>query len=358
MVPALCLFLTVRKNKKVKYPKVAVVLVHWNRKNLLEKFLPAVVASDYPNMEVVLADNASDDGSVAFVQRHFPEVKIIVNEQNYGYAGGYNQALMQVKADYYVLLNNDIEVPRGWIEPVIEAMESDSSIGACQPKMLDYHDKALFEYAGACGGFIDKYGFPFCRGRLFDTLEHDYGQYDNPVSVFWATGACLFIRANLFHEVGGFDENFFAHMEEIDLCWRLHLRGYTLKVIPQSKVYHVGGGTLSKLNPQKTYLNFRNSLLMLYKNLEGRNLWWIIFVRATLDLIASIRFLTEGKFGHSAAIHRAHSDFFFKLGKWHKARKKTQLIANHGNVSGMVSYSIVWKYFVRGRRTYTQVTDR
>ncbi len=341
----------------MKYPKVAVVIVHWNRKYLLEKFLPAVIASTYPNLKVVLADNASDDGSVDYVRSHFPQIKIVINAHNYGYAGGYNSALKQIEADYYVLLNNDIEVPSGWIEPVVEAMEADNTIGACQPKMLDYHDKALFEYAGACGGFIDKYGFPFCRGRLFDTLEHDYGQFDNPVSVFWATGACLFIKAKLFHEVGGFDENFFAHMEEIDLCWRLHLRGYILKVIPQSKVYHVGGGTLSRLNSQKTYLNFRNSLVMLYKNLESRKLWWIIFVRSVLDLIASIRFLIEGKYTHSAAIHRAHAHFFFKLGKWHKARKKTQLMANHGNVSGMVSYSVVWKYFVRGRRTYNEVTD-
>ena len=337
-------------------PKVAVVIVHWNRKNLLEKFLPSVMASSYSNMEVVLADNASTDGSVEYVQQHFPEIKIVRNDQNYGYAGGYNKALKQVEADYYILLNNDIEVPGNWIEPVIEAMEADVSLGACQPKMLDYHDKALFEYAGACGGFIDKYGYPFCRGRMFNTLEHDYGQYDEPVNIFWATGACLFIRANLFHEVGGFDEHFFAHMEEIDLCWRMHLHGYKLKVIPQSKVYHVGGGTLSKLNAQKTYLNFRNSLVMLYKNLESHKLWWIIFVRSTLDLIASIQFVVKGQFSHSAAIHRAHAHFFFKLGKWHKQRKLAQKVANHSNVSGMVNYSVVWRYFVRKKATFKEIT--
>lgn len=335
------------------FPKVSVVIIHWNRKKLLENFLPSVTASTYPNLEVVLADNASDDGSVEYVQTNFPQVKIVQNDANYGYAGGYNHALKHVQAAYYVLLNNDIEVPAGWLEPVIEAMEADNNLAACQPKMLDFHNKGTFEYAGASGGFLDKYGYPFCRGRLFDTVEQDLGQYNEPTEIFWATGAALFIRSNLFHQVGGFDEHFFAHMEEIDLCWRLHLSGYRLKVIPQSQVYHVGGGTLDKINAQKTYLNFRNSLVMLYKNLETKKLIPVILVRSTLDLLASIQFLIKGQFGHSWAVHRAHSAFFFKLGKWHTLRRRVQKQANHSNVSGILPFSIVFRYFVQKQKKFS-----
>lgn len=340
----------------MSYPKVAVVIVHWNRKSLLENFLPSVVASTYPNLEIVLADNASDDGSVEYVQHHFPQVKVVRNDTNYGYAGGYNHALPHVEADYYILLNNDIEVPSGWIEPVIEYLEQHPTVGAAQPKMLDFHQKDTFEYAGASGGMIDAFGYPFCRGRIFNTLETDNGQYDNPTTVFWATGACLFIRAKLFHEAGGFDEHFFAHMEEIDLCWRLQLMGYELYVIPQSQVYHVGGGTLDKINAHKTYLNFRNSLIMLYKNLSGIRLWWVIFIRSWLDLFASIQFLLKGNTSHSAAIHRAHADFFFKLSKWHKLRKHAQQLRKKDvRLQGMFPYSIVFRYFILQQKHFTQL---
>ena len=336
-------------------PRVAVVIVHWNRINLLEKFLPSVMASTWPNLEVVLADNASTDGSVAYVKQHFPNVTIVQLDRNYGYAGGYNHALKHVQADYYILLNNDIEVPPGWIEPLAAALQADPELGACMPKMLDYHDKALFEYAGASGGFIDHYGYPFCRGRLFDTLEHDKGQYNEPVDIFWATGACLCIRAELFHKAGGFDEHFFAHMEEIDLCWRLQLLGYRLRVIPAARVYHVGGGTLHKLNAHKTYLNFRNSLLMLYKNLEPEKLWWIVFVRHCLDVVASLQFLLKGKFAHSWAIHRAHGSFLLHLGKWNRERKKTQQLNTHRPLHGVYPHSVVWQYFGKTRKQFTQL---
>lgn len=335
------------------YPKVAVVIIHWNRKHLLENFLPSVVASTYPNLEIVLADNASDDGSVEYVQQHFPVVTVVRNDANYGYAGGYNHALKHVQADYYVLLNNDIEVPANWIEPVIDAMEKNKAIAAAQPKMLDYHNKGSFEYAGASGGMLDAYGFPFCRGRIFNTLEADLNQYDEACSVFWSTGACLFIRAELFHAAGGFDEHFFAHMEEIDLCWRLQLMGHEVWAIPQSQVYHVGGGTLDKINAHKTYLNFRNSLIMLYKNLPGKKLWWIIFVRSWLDLLASIHFLSKGERDHSWAVHRAHADFFFHLKKWQQLRKKIRpLKKRSAPLSGLYHFSIVFRYFVLQKHTF------
>jgi GT2 family glycosyltransferase len=302
---------------------------------------------------VVLADNASTDDSASFTKQHFPSVKIVQLDRNYGYAGGYNHALREVQADYYILLNNDIEVVPGWIEPMIAEMEKDASVGACQPKLLDYHNKGVFEYAGAAGGYIDRYGYPFCRGRIFTSLETDIGQYDEPADIFWATGACMLIRAKLFHEAGGFDQHFFAHMEEIDLCWRLQLMGYRLRVIPQSKVYHVGGGTLDKLNSQKTFLNFRNSLLMLYKNLEGKKLWSVLFMRAFLDLIASIRFLVKGQFKHSAAIHKAHAAVFFHLRKWRPEREATQAMKiADSRLRGMYPGSLVIDYFLKKKLTF------
>lgn len=333
------------------YPKVAVVIIHWNRRNLLEQFLPSVVASSYPNLEIVLADNASTDDSVAYVREHFPKVTIVQNDDNYGYAGGYNHALKHVQADYYVLLNNDIEVPEHWIEPVIKVMEHDKHVGACQPKMLDYKNKKSFEYAGACGGYMDRLGYVFCRGRLFEVLEEDKGQYDTEADIFWATGACLFIRSKVFHEAGGFDEHFFAHMEEVDLCWRIQLLGYKLKVVPSSFVYHVGGGTLNKMSPQKTYLNFRNNLIMLTKNLPWLTLIWLIPLRSALDLMSSIFFLINGFPKYSAAVHRAHFDYFFKFRKWWKLRKDVEPIFKNENFSGVYNGSVVAEHFI-GKTQY------
>jgi GT2 family glycosyltransferase len=328
------------------YPKVAVVIIHWNRRNLLEQFLPSVVRSSYPNLEVVLADNASTDDSVEYVKTHFPNVTIVHNDQNYGYAGGYNHALKHVKADYYVLLNNDIEVPEHWIEPVIELMEREKHVGACQPKMLDYKNRNSFEYAGACGGYMDRLGYVFCRGRIFEVLEEDKGQYDTEADIFWATGACLFVRSEVFHKAGGFDEHFFAHMEEVDLCWRIQLLGHKLKVVPSSYVYHVGGGTLNKMSPQKTYLNFRNNLIMLTKNLPWPTLLWLIPLRSMLDLMSSIFFLINGFPKYSAAVHRAHIDYFFKFGKWWKLRKEVEPIFKNESFSGVYNGSVVAEHFI------------
>lgn len=336
-------------------PKVAVVIIHWNRRNLLEQFLPSVMRSTYSNLEIVVADNASTDDSVAYVREHFPAVTIVQNDDNYGYAGGYNHALKKVKADYYILLNNDIEVEPGWIEPVIAAMEADETVGACQPKLLDYNNKNRFEYAGASGGYMDKLGYMFCRGRFFEELEDDLGQYDSEAYIFWATGACLFVRAEVFHQTGGFDEEFFAHMEEIDLCWRIQLAGYKLKVIPSSKVYHVGGGTLSKMNPHKTFLNFRNSLILLTKNLPVSTLLWLIPVRSTLDLLSSFFFLARGEYQYSLAVHKAHSAYFFRFGKWWKLRKKVTPLIKTRTLHGLYSGSIVKDHFINKKTRYSEL---
>ena len=302
-------------------PKVAVVIIHWNRKNLLEQFLPFLVKSTYSNLEIVVADNNSDDDSIAFVQSHYPLITIVKNDDNFGYAGGYNHALKHVTADYFILLNNDIEVTPNWIEPVIDAMEKDKTIAAAQPKILDYNNRNKFEYAGASGGYIDMLGYAFCRGRIFDYLEEDLGQYNDTQIAFWATGACMFVRADVFKKLNGFDEHFFAHMEEIDLCWRMQLDGHALVTVPQSVVYHVGGGTLNKQSPQKTYLNFRNNLIMLTKNLPVSTLIWLIPVRSVLDLLSSVFFIMNGLPKYSLAIHKAHTHYFFKFRKWWKLRK-------------------------------------
>ncbi len=337
-------------------PLVAVVIVHWNRKQLLEQFLPFVCASTYPHLDIYIADNASDDDSVDFVRKHYPAVKVIQLKENYGYAGGYNHALKEVKADYYVLLNNDIEVPQRWIEPVIELMESDPSVGACQPKMIDYKNRNLFEYAGACGGFMDTLGYVFCRGRIFESLEEDKGQYNEPREIFWATGACLFIRSELFHQTGGFDEHFFAHMEEVDLCWRIQLQGYKLMVVPAAEVYHVGGGTLNKMSPQKTYLNFRNNLIMLTKNLPLGTLIWLLPLRSVLDLLSSVFFLINGFPKYSGAVHRAHAHYFFRFGKWWALRKNNKQKRKYiSELSGVYKGSIVKQHFVKGLRFFSEI---
>jgi GT2 family glycosyltransferase len=334
-------------------PKVAIVIVHWNRCNLLQQFLPSVCNTDYENLDVYVVDNASTDNSVEYLREHFTSIKIIELDNNYGYAGGYNLALKYIKADYYVLLNNDIEVPRHWLKPLVAMMESNTAIAACQPKMLDYVHKTKFEYAGACGGYLDNFGYAFCRGRVFDTLENDIGQYDSAQEIFWATGACLCIRAERFHDVAGFDENFFAHMEEIDLCWRLKLRGHKIFVVPESYVFHVGGGTLDKMSAQKTYLNFRNNLIMLTKNEPLGRLWWLIPLRSCLDLISSLFFIRHGFFSHSAAVHRAHAHYFFRIGKWWKLRRQN---ASYGKaLKGRYSGSIVFSYFLQNQKTYTQL---
>ncbi|WP_064196364.1 MULTISPECIES: glycosyltransferase family 2 protein [Emticicia] len=318
--------------------KVAVVILNYNGKTFLETFLPSVIQNSGGN-EVIIADNASTDDSVAFLQSHFPQVKVIQMAQNQGFAGGYNAALQQVQAQYYVLLNSDVEVTPNWIEPIIKLMDNDESIAACQPKILSYHEKTHFEYAGAAGGYIDWLGYPFCRGRVFDSYEKDTGQYNDTKEIFWATGACMFVRADVFHSLGGFDANFFAHMEEIDLCWRMKNADYKIMYSSESKVYHVGGGTLHKSNPRKTFLNYRNGLAMLYKNLPSGKVFYTILLRLILDGISGIKLVLDGQLNDCLAIIKAHFAFYVMIPKLE--RKKTK------QVYPIYSKSIVWEYFVR-----------
>jgi GT2 family glycosyltransferase len=327
-------------------PKVAVVIIHWNNRHLLEQFLPSVMASTYGNLEVVVVDNASTDDSVSWLKQQYPQVTIICLNQNHGYAGGYNLALAKVKADYFVLLNNDVEVTPGWIEPIIDALENTPGAAAAQPKLLQYHNRNKFEYAGAAGGYIDYLGYAFCRGRLFEVLETDEEQYNQLYECFWASGACLFIKRQAFFEAQGLDTDFFAHMEEIDLCWRLHLLNYKVLAVNQSQVFHLGGSTLQKASPQKTYLNFKNNLIMLLKNLPLRTLWWLIPVRSFLDLLSSIFFLINGMPQHSLAVHKAHADFFFNFGKWFKKRGN-QPKKSFNELPGVYFNSIVYEHFLK-----------
>lgn len=329
--------------------KTAVVILNWNGKKFLEQFLPFVIKHS-ADATVFVADNGSTDDSISYLQQAFPQVSIVSSPENKGFAGGYNQALKHIKADYFILLNSDVEVTEGWIKPVIDLMDSDKTIAACQPKIKMYANKHLFEYAGAAGGFIDKYGYPFCRGRIFETLEEDNGQYNDNCEVFWATGACMFVRSEVFFEAGGFDEDFFAHMEEIDLCWRMKNLGYKIMYCAGSTVYHVGGGTLQKSNPFKTYLNFRNSLMMLIKNTEGVKLFRVLFVRAVLDDLAQLKFIFSGNFKDFVAVQKAQFYVFFNF---FKIRRKRKVVKE--NVSSVYNRSIVADYFLRGKKKFSDL---
>ena len=288
---------------------VVVVILNWNGRELLREYLPSVVKYSL-GYDVYVADNGSNDDSVAFIRDNFPTVKIICLDRNYGFTGGYNRALRQITADYYVLLNDDVEVTKGWINPVVQLMEQDSHIAVCQPKLLSKTDKSKFEYAGAAGGYIDYLGYPFCAGRIFEHIEKDKGQYNQPREIFWASGAAMFVKSDVFHELGGLDEDFFAHMEEIDFCWRAKNSGYKVMYCPQSKVYHYGGGTLNKISPRKTFLNFRNNLLLLYKNLPEKELSKVMRKRKYLDLLAALVFrLTSSKAEYKAVLD-ARKEFY------------------------------------------------
>lgn len=327
--------------------KIAIVILNWNGKTLLETFLPSVVAYSQ-DAEVYLADNASTDNSVAFVHSNFPSVKIIQNADNFGYAKGYNEALQQIDADIYCLLNSDVEVTPNWLTPIIETFQTEPNTAIIQPKILDYHNKTHFEYAGAAGGFLDKYGYAYCRGRIFDSIEEDNGQY-NDTHIFWASGACLFIRSEVFNKLGGFDESFFAHFEEIDLCWRAFNLGYDTKYVGTSTIYHVGGATLKNTNPQKTYLNFRNSLFAMTKNAEG-NLILLLSIRLILDGFAAIKFLTEFKFSHISAILKAHFSFYAKLPLLLKIRNKSVQRKHYYRTR-----SIVLSYFIGKQKNFNSL---
>lgn len=324
---------------------------------MLQQFLPSVIAHS-SGAQIYVVDNASTDHSVEFVRSTFPDIKLIVNSENNGYSSGYNKGLKHIEAEYYVLLNSDVDVKPHWITPIIDLMDSDRTIAACQPKILSYNDPTMFEYAGAAGGFIDKDGFMFCRGRIFNHFEKDEGQYDGIKEVFWASGACLFIRADLFHEVGGLDDDFFAHMEEIDLCWRLKNKGYRILFNSDSVVYHVGGGTLSKNNPIKTYLNFRNNLYLLTKNYVESNFALKLLYRLILDGLAAFKFLLDGHPDHSFSIIKAHFSFYYHFPRFYKKRKASKLDESNYNAIGEYKKSIVFKYFIKGIKVFSKLDQK
>jgi GT2 family glycosyltransferase len=337
-------------------PLVAIVILNWNGRSFLEQFLPSVMKSTYHNIRVVVADNASTDDSVAFVQGNYPQIQLLINPSNEGFAQGYNTALKQIEADYYVLLNSDVEVTPGWIEPIIARMESDKLIAACQPKLLSYHQRDHFEYAGACGGWIDSFGYPFARGRVIDVCEKDEGQYEQPVPCFWATGAAMFVRASVYHEVGGLDGSFFAHQEEIDLCWRMQLSGYKVFVEPASVVYHVGGGTLPRGNARKVYLNFRNNLIMMAKNMPWQESVWKLPVRFALDAIAAYKGLLEGNRGYWWAIAKAHFHFMHWL--LFKKRQTPHIVSPKKIQFGWYPGMMIWAYYGKGKKRFFEIVRR
>ncbi|MFK7000902.1 glycosyltransferase family 2 protein [Flavobacterium oreochromis] len=328
--------------------KIAVVILNWNGQKLLQQFLPSIIQYS-SEATIYVADNASNDNSVAFIKKEFPSVKIIQNAGNFGYAKGYNEALQHVEEDIYALVNSDIEVTENWLEPIRVLFDKEPTVAIAQPKILDYKNKKMFEYAGAAGGFIDRYGFPFCRGRIFDTLEEDNGQYNDIIDIFWATGACFFIRKEVFRELNGLDPDFFAHQEEIDLCWRAFNKGYKAKYCGFSVVYHVGGATLKTGSPQKTFLNFRNSLWMMTKNLPTAELIPILFVRMILDGIAGIKFLTELKPKHFLAVLKSHYFFYSNLSKNLKNRDLNQK-ENYYKIN-----SIVYRYFIKNGKIFADL---
>jgi GT2 family glycosyltransferase len=335
--------------------KIAVVILNWNGKSFLEKFLPDVIRYS-PEAVIYVADNQSTDNSVAFVKENFPNVLTVINPSNNGYAGGYNEALKHIKAEYYVLLNSDVEITPNWLTPIIQLMDNDKQIAACQPKILDYNQKNKFEYAGAAGGFIDKYGYPFCRGRIFNALEDDSKQYDDAMEVFWATGACMFVRAESFWKVGGFDTDYFAHMEEIDVCWRMKNLGYKIYVEPKSIIYHVGGGTLNKLSPKKTFLNFRNNLITYTKNAASDFLFFKIFYRMILDGVAACKFLLEGNGLHFVAVIKAHFSFYAHLSSTlQKRRAMKQMKGFKHTTNSIYSHNIVLEHFLKGKKRYSEL---
>ncbi len=347
--------------KKEAWPEVAVVILNYNGRSWLEKFLPGVIRNCGEKAVVHIADNGSTDDSLSWLSSHYPEIRQRNLGANFGFADGYNRALEGLDADYYVLLNSDIEVTPGWLEPSIQAMEKDRKIAAAQPKILDFKQRNRFEYAGAAGGWLDYLGYPFCRGRIFAETETDQGQYDAPAEIFWASGAAMFVRADLFHRIGGFDPGYFAHAEEIDLCWRLKRAGYKVMVFPQSVVYHVGGGTLAYETPRKAYLNFRNTLFTSFKNESVAKLIWLLPCRLLLDGIAGLLFLSQGKFQHIWSIIRAHGSFYRQLPDTWKKRRRYALLVEKlregatPNRKGLLNGSVVCLYYAFGKRRFREI---
>lgn len=337
-------------------PTVAVVILSWNGLNFLKKFVPPLVERTvYSGAELHVADNCSTDESVAWLKSEAPQVKIIQNQDNRGFAGGYNLALSQIEADYFVLLNQDVEVTEGWLEKIMAQISDRDDVGGAQPKILAYHEREKFEYAGAAGGFIDRFGYPFCRGRIFYETEIDNGQYDEDLETFWATGACLIVRADLYKELGGLDERFFAHMEEIDLCWRVQNAGYKIITVCESVVYHVGGGSLPQGNPRKVFLNFRNNLAMMYKNLPLGEMLIKVFVRLILDGLAAARFVMIREWSGIGAILKAHFSFYGNLGYWTRQRKAIKNKRPMKTMSGFYPGNITWQFFGKGKKRFSDL---
>jgi len=336
--------------------KTAVVILNWNGQKFLEKFLPSVTSlSTAAGTEVWVADNGSTDNSISFLRQNYPQVHIIRFSQNYGFTGGYNKALAQIEAKYFVLLNSDVEVTANWLEPIVDYMDSNLDVAACMPKILAYNNKTQFEYAGAAGGFIDKYGFPFCRGRILGSIEPDTGQYNNTCDIFWATGACMLVRSNVYNSLGGLDADFFAHMEEIDLCWRMKNQGYRIVIIPKSTVYHVGGGTLPNNNPHKLFLNYRNNLFMLYKNLPKKKFHRNLLKRMILDGLSVAMYLLQFNFKFAWAVPRAHLDFYRNLKLLQAKRQALQNVRKVEYHNERYKHSIVFDYYLRHIKKFSQL---
>lgn len=340
----------------ISSPKIAVVILNWNGKHFLEQFLPSVLSTQYGNFEVIIADNGSNDGSISFLLSNYPAIRLIRFTENLGFAKGYNEALKQVESEYYALLNSDVEITPGWLQPVAELLENDKTIAAAQPKILSNKNKNIFEYAGAAGGWLDKYGYPFAKGRIFDVCEEDKGQYDQCEPIFWASGAALFIRSKIFHEMQGFDEYFFAHQEEIDLCWRIQLAGYKIYSCPSSVVYHVGGGTLPRGNSLKTFLNFRNNRIMMSKNMPLSKKLWIIPARYFLDGISAWKGLLTGDGGYFIAILRAQLAFL----KWRIFYKKKSVFPENkkGSLLGYFPKNMVWQHFALKKNKFSEIVGK
>lgn len=334
---------------------IAICILNYNGEKLLRQFLPPMVTFSPKSLsKIYVIDNCSTDGSLSYLRSNHPDIEIVETGQNLGFTGGYNFGLKSIEAQYYVLINSDVEVTPCWLEPLYELMLGDATIAACQPKIKAWRHKDHFEYAGACGGYIDPLGYPFCRGRIFDSIEIDTGQYDSTTQVFWASGACMFIRADLFHQVGGFDESFFAHMEEIDLCWRLQRLGYTIYCEPKGVVYHVGGETLAKENPKKTYLNFRNSISMLHKNTTDHTKYWKLPLKAALDLLAAFKLWNDNTFAHFKAVFKAYWDFLTDIKNKRQKKSKMGSMA-HRDLHTIYPRLIVWDYFARKSRNFSKL---
>ncbi len=335
--------------------KVSVVILNWNGRKMLEQFLPSVCRySAIDGVEVVVADNDSTDDSIAFLSASYPQIRQIILDKNYGFAEGYNRALKQVDSEYFVLLNSDVEVTEGWLEPVINYLDKHPDTAACQPKIRAYANKGYFEHAGACGGFIDKFGYPFCRGRILNVTEQDTGQYDTVTDLFWAAGAAFFVRAEEFHKNGGLDRNFFAHMEEVDFCWRLRSRGRRIVCVPQSMVYHLGGGTLNVENPHKTFLNFRNNLLMIYKNELPGKVKKVLFVRFFLDYAAAFMFLLKGSISNFKAVFSARKAFRKMKPMYRDIRRENIKQTINKNISEISHQSIILNFYLKGYKKFQE----